>query len=167
MAAVSEFTFSPIADTDREPVIDLFNHYIEHSFAAYPEQKVPYDFFTLFLETCRNYPSVVARSHDGSIAGFGLLRAHNPMPAFRHAAEITYFIRPDLTGKGLGSEMLARLEERGKEQGITTILASISSLNEGSIRFHARHGFCECGRFVNIGMKKGVIFDTVWMQKFI
>ena len=68
-------------------------------------------FFSHFLETCRNYPSVVARSHDRSIAGFGLLRAHNPMPAFRHAAEITYFIRPDLTGKGLGSEMLARLKE--------------------------------------------------------
>jgi L-amino acid N-acyltransferase YncA len=38
------------------------------------------------------------------------------MPAFRHAAEITYFVRPDLTGKGLGSEMLARLEAREKSR---------------------------------------------------
>ena len=164
---MSEFTFSPISDTDRVPIIDLFNYYIEHGFAAYPEQRVSYDFFTNFLETCRNYPSVVAKLPDGTVAGFGLLRTHNPIPAFRHAAEITYFIRPYLTGKGLGSEMLTRLEERGKEQGITTILASISSLNEGSIRFHARHGFCECGRFLNVGIKKEVIFDTVWMQKFI
>jgi L-amino acid N-acyltransferase YncA len=167
MADLSAFTFSPIADTDREPVIDLFNYYIEHSFSAYPEQKVPYGFFTIFLEACYNYPSVVAKSPEGTFAGFSLLHAHNPMPAFRHAAEITFFIRPDLTGKGLGSEMLARLEKKGKEQGITTILSSISSLNEGSIRFHARRGFSECGRFVNIGVKKGVIFDTIWMQKFI
>jgi len=164
---MSEFTFGPISDTDRMPVIDLFNYYIEHTFAAYPEQKVPYDFFSRFLEASRNYPSVIARLSDGTVAGFGLLRAHNPMPAFRHAAEITYFIRPELTGKGLGSEMLARLEEKGKEQGITTILAGISSLNEGSIRFHARRGFYECGRFAGVGVKKGVIFDTVWMQKFI
>lgn len=167
MPELSEFTFSPIVDADREPVIDLFNYYIEHSFAAYPEQKVPYGFFTRFLEACRTYPSVVARSPDGTLAGFGMLRAHNPMPAFRHAAEITYFIRPDLTGKGLGSEMLARLEKKGKEQGITTILASISSLNEGSVRFHAGRGFTECGRFRKIGRKKGSIFDTIWMQKFI
>jgi phosphinothricin acetyltransferase len=167
MPDLSEFTFSPIADTDREPVIDLFNYYIEHSFAAYPEQKVPYDFFAMFLETCRKYPSVAAKMPDGTLAGFGLLRAHNPMPAFRHAAEITYFIRPDLTGKGLGSAMLARLEEKGKEQEISTILASISSLNEGSIRFHARHGFTECGRFEKVGRKKGMVFDTVWMQKFV
>jgi phosphinothricin acetyltransferase len=164
---MSEFTFGPISDTDRVPVIDLFNYYIGHSFAAYPEQKVPYEFFTHFLETCRNYPSVVARLPDGTVAGFGLLRAHNPMPAFRHAAEITYFVRPDLTGKGLGSKMLARLEEEGKQQGITTILASISSLNEQSIRFHAGHGFTECGRFKGIGRKKGIVFDTVWMQKSI
>jgi phosphinothricin acetyltransferase len=167
MPDLSEFTFSPIADTDREPVIDLFNYYTGHSFAAYPEQKVPYGFFTLFPEACHTYPSVAAKSQDGILAGFGLLRAHNPMPAFRHAAEITCFIRPDLTGKGLGSEMPARLEKKGKDQGITTILASISSQNEGSIRFHAGHGFTECGRFKKVGRKKGIIFDTVWMQKFI
>ena len=39
--------------------------------------------------------------------------------------------------------MLARLEDEGKQQGITTILASISSLNEESIRFHANHGFTD------------------------
>jgi len=158
-------TFSPITEQDRKPVIDLFNYYIGNSFAAYPEQKVPYEFFTLFLEACRNYPSAVARLDDGTIAGFGMLRPHNPMPAFRHAAEITYFIRPEQTGVGIGSAMLAYLEDEGKKKGITIILASISSLNEGSIRFHARHGFTGCGKFSKVGIKKGVVFDTVWMQK--
>jgi L-amino acid N-acyltransferase YncA len=167
MPGIPKITFSPISETDKEDIVDLFNYYIEHSFAAYPEQKVPYGFFSLFLETCRNYPSIVARLPDGTLAGFGLLRSHNPMPAFRHAAEITYFVRPYMTGKGLGAKMLRHLEEAGIEQGITTILASISSLNEGSIRFHARHGFAECGRFFQVGIKKGVVFDTVWMQKII
>ena len=162
-----ECRFDPITEENRTEIIDLFNYYIENSFAAYPEQKFPYDFFSLFLDSCRDYPSLVAKLPGGTIAGFGMLRAHNPMPAFRHTAEITYFIRPDWTGKGLGTEMLKHLETAGKTQGITTILASISSLNEGSIRFHARHGFSECGRFVKVGMKKGVTFDTVWMQKFI
>jgi phosphinothricin acetyltransferase len=167
MSDIPEITLSPITGNEREAIIDLFNYYSEHSFAAYPEQKVPYEFFAHFLETCRDYPSVVARLPDGTVAGFGLLRAHNPMPAFLRTAEITYFIQPDLTGKGLGSKILARLEEEGKKRGITSILASISSLNEGSIRFHAHHGFAECGRFARIGIKKGTVFDTVWMQKFV
>jgi L-amino acid N-acyltransferase YncA len=35
------------------------------------------------------------------------------MPAFQHTAEVTYFIRPDLTGNGLGSAILARLDKEG------------------------------------------------------
>ena len=77
------------------------------------------------------------------------------------------FVQPEMTGMGLGAQMLAYLETAGKEKGITTILASISSLNEGSIRFHERHGFTECGRFARVGIKNGIVFDTVWMQKFI
>lgn len=162
-----EYSFGPITAAEGNAVIDIFNYYIENSFAAYPDHPVPYAFFGLFLEICRNYPSVAAKCPDGTVAGFGMLRPHNPMPAFACTAEVTCFIRPDLTGKGLGTRILANLEEAGRKQGISTILASISSLNEGSIRFHAGHGFSECGRFEKVGMKKGVVFDTIWMQKFI
>jgi L-amino acid N-acyltransferase YncA len=124
---------------------------------------VPYQFFTIFRQACTGYPAIVARAPDGSLAGFGLLRPHNPMTAFRHTAEIAYFIRPELTGKGLGSAMLGHLLNEAKKQGIVTVLASISSLNEGSIRFHGHHGFVECGRFASVAEKKGIIFDTVCM----
>jgi phosphinothricin acetyltransferase len=155
----------PITDEDGPAIIDIFNYYILNSFAAYPENPVPYEFFGMLAEIAKNYPTVVAKDPEGTVAGFGMLRPHNPMPAFRHTAEITYFIRPGLTGAGLGSKMLEYLENEGKKKGITTILASISSLNEGSIRFHARHGFTECGKFVKVGIKKEILFDIVWMQK--
>jgi phosphinothricin acetyltransferase len=161
------YSFGPLVETDGIAVIDIFNYYIRNTFAAYPEQEVPYEFFGMFLEICKNYPSVVVKDSEKNVAGFGMLRPHNPMPAFRHTAEVTCFIRHGETGKGLGTKMLVFLETEGKKQGISTILASISSLNEGSIRFHARNGFSDCGRFKKVGQKKGVVFDTVWMQKFI
>ncbi|MCK9631256.1 MAG: N-acetyltransferase family protein [Methanoregula sp.] len=167
MTVLSEITLSSISESDRKSVVDLFNYYIENSYAAYPEQKVPYEFFSLFLDASRNYPSVVARGSEGTVAGFGLLRPHNPMAAFRHTAEVTYFLRPEMTRKGLGTRMFEYLETAGRKQEITSLLASISSLNDGSIRFHTRQGFTECGRFLSVGMKKGVVFDMVWMQKFI
>lgn len=162
---MQEYSLSPIQPADRNAIVDIFNYYIGNSYAAYPEDPVPYEFFDHLLETCKRYPTVVARNPGGEIAGFGLLRPHNPMPSFRRTAEITYFIRPGETGKGLGSKMLDRLLADAKKQGIRTILASISSLNEGSIRFHGHHGFVECGRFSKVAEKKGVLFDTVWMQK--
>lgn len=164
---MSEFLLSPITQSDQKPVIDLFNYYVEKSYAAYPEQRVPYEFFTLFMNACKDYPSVAIRGAGGALIGFGMLHSHNPLPAFSHTAEITYFIQPEMTGRGLGSEMLAYLEAEGKKRGISRILASISSMNEGSIRFHEKNGFTECGRFRGVGRKKGIYFDTVWMQKSI
>ena len=80
-------------------------------------------------------------------------------------AEVTYFIHPAHTGNGLGKRLLDDLERGAGEKGIATLLASISSLNSGSIRFHRKNGFSECGRFQRVGVKKGQWFDTVWMQK--
>jgi phosphinothricin acetyltransferase len=72
-----------------------------------------------------------------------------------------------MTGKGIGSQMLALLETSAKKHNISVILANISSKNTGSIRFHQKNGFIECGRFRNVGEKKNELFDTVWMQKEI
>jgi len=157
----------PISPDDREAVVDLFNHYVENSFAAFPQDKVPYAFFDAMLESTRGYPTVAARDADGKLLGFGLLRRHNPMPAFARTAEITYFVAPGSTGQGIGSRMLGELERRAGEQGIRTILAPISSLNEGSIAFHRKHGFAEVGRFKEVGVKNGRAFDVVWMQKIL
>jgi phosphinothricin acetyltransferase len=63
--------------------------------------------------------------------------------------------------------LLACLEKGARDKGITTILAGISSLNPGSIEFHRKKGFTECGRFRKVGRKKGHDFDTVWMQKML
>jgi len=147
--------------------MNIFNYYVENSFAAYPETKLPYEAFDMFLEISKGYPTGVIRDGNGKIIGFGMLRTHNPMPAFSQAAEITYFIDPARTGKGLGRILLEFLETNGRKRGIKTILASISSLNSGSINFHKNNGFMECGRFKEVGRKNGRIFDTIWMQKML
>ncbi|MHC1755558.1 MAG: N-acetyltransferase family protein [Methanosarcina sp.] len=162
-----EYKFAPISPEDREAVIDTFNYYIEHGFAAYPENKVPYEFFGFFLQAISGYPNAVVKDENKTFLGFCMLRPHSPMPTFSGTAEISYFIRPECTGKGIGSIMLEYLLSGAREKGLHCILASISSLNEGSIRFHSQHGFFECGRFREAGKKNGKFFDTVWMQKLL
>lgn len=162
-----EFRISPIVNEDREPIIDIFNYYITNSFAAYPEKEVPYDAFDFFKQMYQGYPTGTVKNNDGKIIGFGFLRPHNPMPAFAITAEVTYFISNEYTGKGIGNALLKYFEEEGKKQGIKNILASISSLNTGSIDFHKKNGFNECGRFLSVGKKNNRVFDLVWMQKML
>lgn len=161
----SEIEFSPLTQDDGPEVIGIFNHYIMHSDAAFPDHPVPESFYEHMLSLSVSYPSVGARDETGRLIGFGMLRPHNPMPAFCHTAELTYFIRPDRTGSGIGTQMLGYLEREGQKIPVYVLLAQISSKNEGSIRFHRKNGFTECGRFAKVGIKRGEYFDTVWMQK--
>ena len=162
-----EFTIAPMAEEDREGIIDIFNYYVTNSFAAYPEAEFPYEAFDYFMQMSQGYPTGTVKDGSGKIIGFGFLRVHNPMPVFSETAEVTYFISEEYTGKGIGKSLLNYFEEEGKKKGIKNILASISSLNPGSINFHKKNGFTECGCFRNIGKKNGRLFDTVWMQKVL
>ena len=158
---------APFTRDSEKEIIDIFNYYVENSFAAYPEQKLPYEFFDHFLKMCEGYPALVTKDEQGNILGFGMLRAYSPFPTFSQTAEITYFIKPGYTGRGIGKKILNYLLDKARQKGITSIIASISSLNEGSIEFHKKNGFVECGRLREIGNKKGKAFDVVYMQKML
>ncbi len=158
---------APLAKDSQKEVLDIFNYYVENSFAAYPEQKLPYEFFDHFLKMSEGYPALIATDEQGNILGFGMLRAYNPFPTFSKTAEITYFVKPGYTGKGVGKKILDSLLAEARKKGITSIIASISSLNEGSIAFHKKNGFQECGRLREVGNKKAETFDVLYMQKML
>ncbi|HPJ84680.1 MAG TPA: N-acetyltransferase family protein [Methanothrix sp.] len=162
-----EYEIEPISSEDREEIVEIFNFYVENSFAAFPEKRVPTEFFNVLMEACRGYPAFAARGAGERVLGFAFLRPHHPMPAFSSAAEITIFIHPEYRGRGIGRSLVDRLVDEAKGMGLSSILAGISSRNDGSIAFHRSLGFRECGRFLAIGRKWGESFDVVWMQRML
>jgi L-amino acid N-acyltransferase YncA len=153
-----------VEQADFPDVSAIFNYYIAESFAAYIEQAVADDFFRERRSAHPDYPFLVAEI-AGNVIGFAFLAPFHPAPTMKHSATLTYFIHPDHTGRGIGSRFLDILVEQGQRLGITNYLAHISSRNPGSIKFHLSHGFVECGRMAQVGIKKGQPFDMVWVQK--
>jgi len=153
-----------VQDKDREKILQIFNHYATTGFAAYPEGPVSLQMFPLLREGAHSF--CVVEGETG-IAGFGILKSFFPFPAFRHTGMVTYFVHPAYTGQGLGKKMLDRLTQDARTAGISTLLANISSKNEGSIRFHEKNGFTHAGRLHGVGIKFGELFDIIWMEKKI
>lgn len=153
-----------VEQTDWPDIGAIFNHYVAESFAAYVEQSVADDFFRERRAAHPEFPFLVAEV-SGRVIGFAFLAPFHPAPTMRHSATLTYFIHPDHTGCGIGKRFLDALIEQGRQLGITNFLAHISSRNPGSLNFHLRHGFVECGRMLQVGIKRGQPFDMVWVQK--
>lgn len=152
-------------------MLEVFNYYIENSFAAYIETSVGPEFFQVIQnekEQDKNdrFPFYVIEE-SGKIIGLGALRPYFPFPNFRHTGVVSYFILPGHTRKGLGSRMLEKLEMEAREKRMKSFLVNVSSKNEASLNFHLKHGFIECGRFREVGTKFGKYFDIIWLQKFL
>lgn len=158
-----EYTFEDVTEQHRDGILQVFNHYVLNDFAAFPTRPVGPEFFDRFQAITRNLPFIVIKAND-TVVGFACLHWYHPADAFDSTVEISYFILPDHTGRGLATRILERFKRFAREKGIRVILASISSRNEGSIRFHEKHGFRPCGHFENIGRKFGKDFGVVWMQ---
>lgn len=161
-------SFEQLKLEHEDSFLEIFNYYIEHSYAAYFEKPVNSGFLKLVLEKISYYPAYVIKDlKSEKIIGFCYLKAYHPSPLFKHTAEITYFINEQYIGKGIGKLALNKLIDSARSFGIRTILANISSINEISIKFHLKNGFTKCGQFRNVGIKNNTPFDLVWMQKDI
>lgn len=151
-----------------EEAMAIFNHYVENGFAAYPEDKLPTAAFGKMLEMADGHPAfALVDAASGKLAGFCFMRAFHPLPVFRETAELSYFLAPEATGKGLGALALRKLEEEAAKTGVRRLLAGISSENGPSLKFHLKHGFTECGRFHQVWKKRGRRLDMVWMEKAV
>jgi len=164
---MQDYIIRMVKDADREAVMDIFNFFIENSFAAYPDKKADYSVFDFLRGMSRDGIFYIVQAPAGQVIGFGMLRHHQRADAFNRSAEVTYFILPGHQGIGLGKRVLDTLAADARKSGVDTLLANISSLNEQSLKFHRKHGFSECGRFQRIGSKFDKDFDVVWMQKFL
>jgi len=164
---VDGFLIRKVVDQDSEGIVAIFNHYVENSFAAYPEQPLDRTFFELIKKIIHGDAFYVVETAEKKIAGFAFLKKYHAYPAFNRVAETGYFISPEYTRMGLGKRLLGTLENGARTLGIDTLLANISSRNQASLAFHEKQSFRECGRFQRISRKFGQDVDIVWMQKFI
>jgi phosphinothricin acetyltransferase len=151
-----------VMETDGPAIMVIFNHFVANSFATYTDQEAGMELFQRFRSNASVFLVLLVEEKP---AGFGLIQPYLPFASCRRTGMLTYFILPEFTGKGYGSKILEMLIAAGKEKGITNLVAHISSKNAQSLAFHRKHGFRECGRLKNVGIKFDQSFDVIWVQR--
>ena len=151
--------------SDSRNVIRVFNYFIKETFAAYREVEVGLTHFDKVWADISGLPAVAVETEAGEFIGFGHLRPFRQVETLKRTAEFTCFLLPEHTAKGLGTRVLNHLLKNASAMGIDTIIASITSSNEQSTKFHQKNGFVECGRFPAVAIKHGQDFDLLWVVK--
>ena len=87
------------------------------------------------------YPLFVAEVNH-SVIGWASLSPYRPgRDAFRHVAEISFYLHEDFQGKGLGTALIAYVLEKSNEYHFHQLIAMILDKNTHSIHLLKKFGF--------------------------
>lgn len=112
------------------------------------------------LKNCR----LIALS-NGKITGWAALSPISSRCVYSGVAEVSVYIDPSLSGKGIGSLLLQELISKSEKEGIWTLQSGIFPENITSIKIHEKMGFRTLGIREKIGKQHGIWRDTVLMER--
>lgn len=112
------------------------------------------------LRACRIIANV-----NGSLVGWAALTPVSSRCVYAGVAEVSVYVDPEQSGKGIGLALLKELVALSEVEGIWTLQAGIFPENMGSLRIHEKAGFRILGIREKIGKQNGVWRDTVLLER--
>ena len=156
-----------LQEKDFEIVKEIYNYYVLHSTATYHTEELSVE--ELKKQIPLNHPKY--RSYlikdNGITCGYSYISQYKPRKAYDRTAEVTVYLKPGHTGKGIGEQALAKLESVAKEEKIKVLIGIISADNQQSVRLFEKCGYEKCAHLKKVGEKFGKILDVVYYQKSI
>jgi L-amino acid N-acyltransferase YncA len=85
--------------------------------------------------------------------------------AYDRTAEVSLYLKPGWTGRGIGKIAMKYLENAAKSAGIRVLITTLSGDNIASIRLAEAMNYEKCAYLKNVGEKFGKVLDVVMYQK--
>ncbi|BBH19348.1 hypothetical protein Back11_06930 [Paenibacillus baekrokdamisoli] len=144
-----------------------YNYFIEKTTVSFDlEPYMPEQMTSLMMPLNDLYRTYVILS-NGDYAGFVLITQHKKKPAFNVTGEVTIYLEPNQTGKGIGRPSLEFIEQVARELNFHSLIATICSENEGSIRMFTKLGYEKVAHYKEVGYKFERWLDIVVYQKVL
>jgi ribosomal protein S18 acetylase RimI-like enzyme len=107
-----------------------------------PPERFPRRYLRRLLESADS--ATWMAEEDGRIAGFAVADCGRRDEGGPFAYIETIEVLPEMRGRGIGGELLRRIDESARERGAGAIWLHVESQNAGAIRLYEAHGYvCE------------------------
>jgi L-amino acid N-acyltransferase YncA len=107
----------------------------------------------------------VALSPTASVFGWVAVSPVSARQAYAGVAELSVYVCPDVSGRGIGRALLDAAIEASEATGIWTLQASIFPENGASLALHRAAGFRTVGVRQRIGKRDGGWRDVVLLER--
>lgn len=142
---------------------EIYTPYVENT-VLNSEYKVPTmnELVERFELVTKDFPWLVCEI-EGEIAAYTYASKPFKREGYKWTAELSVYTDSKYHGKRLASALYESILEILKLQGYYNIYACVLSVNEGSAKFHERHGFKTISIFPKMVYKHNQWIDIMWM----
>jgi L-amino acid N-acyltransferase YncA len=162
---VAQYNFSAL-QAEHLPVIrEIYNYYIQNTTATFHTQPLtPTEMQGLVFFNNPKYQTY-AICNGLQVCGYVLLAQHKKRATYDRTAEVTLYLAPAFTGKGIGSLALNFIEAAARQAKFHVLVATICGENLPSIRLFTKNGYSQCAHYHEVGWKFDRWLDLVAFEK--
>ena len=163
---MTDLVLRPATEADVPAITAIYNDVIRTSDAIWLHEEVTEADRLTWLRSLREDDAcLVAVAPDATVAGYVGCFAFRAKTGYWPTVEITIMVADGWRGTGAGSLLLEAIVDHAGAVGRRVVVAGVDGGNEGSRRFHERHGFREVARMPGVGRKRGLPVDLVLLQR--
>ena len=152
---------------DLPALTNIYNHYVRTSGITF--DTAPFtaeerrEWFSHYTEVG---PHRLLVAVDGDeVLGYATSSPFRPKPGYLTSVETSVYLRPDATGRGLGTMLYRGLFNALALEDLHRAYAGVALPNDASVALHERLGFRELGTYVEVGRKFGRYWDVLWFER--
>lgn len=153
--------------SDFEIVKEIYDYYIVNSTATFHTDLITFEELESIIPIDDPKYKSFLIEYEGETCGYCYISQYKKRQAYDRTAEITIYLKPGYSGKGIGKESMRLLETAAKINGISVLIGIISGDNEASIGLFEKCGYEKCAHFKQVGEKFNQLLDVVAYQKII
>ncbi|MEJ9164267.1 GNAT family N-acetyltransferase [Paenibacillus graminis] len=165
--AASGLSFTEMREEHLAEVVNIYNYYVLNTTVSFHTEPLDEAFMRESVLNGDPRFKSYAILENGEMQGYVLIGRHKNKQAYDSSGEISVYLKPGSSGRGLGGKALSFIEERAAELDFHVLVATVCADNEPSRRLFTRHGYEQSALFKEIGSKFGRWLDIASYQKII
>lgn len=163
----SAIHFEPVEEKHVESIKKIYNYYVQNTTVTFHSEILDNEEMKgiLFFKNPRFKSFAILNSEK--VIGYVILGYYKPRQAYDYTAEVTIYLDPAETGKGVGNKAMEFIENTAREAKFHALLGVICSENDSSIKLFKKFGYWECAHFKEVGLKYNRLLDVVVYEKIL
>ena len=138
---------------DAQALLDIYNYYVLNTVVTFDIEPLSLETFQKKLKTISDAYPILVFEEGNDILGFAYGSRFRPKPAYDYVVESTVYVKHDVHGKRIGTQLYAELIKQLKKGHYHMVLGVLTLPNEASVKLHEKFSFQQVAELKEVGFK--------------